>query len=390
MHSPVTPGTPSREMVSPHMYGIASPDMTVPFQPQPRQLIPFSGQSAGSPEGGEATELAELWASSGGKDIPLDPGPRPLSSVSTSAGPTPSLEHQLRASTPNGPAGGGSPARSQPNICDDGERRGMGNIAESGQPQVRKVFVGGIPQEMTQMDVHKFFSQFAVVKRAWLQKYRPQGPQQDSQKAGNHRGFGFVIFHDEEAVNTLLGDSYSRFFQLPDGKKLEVKRAVSSNDMTKNVQPEASASHRVRRQQQPQQHPQVTQQQVMQQQQQQLTQQQQQQHLLQKQMQSQFLPLRQPALQPQQLQPQPQMFVQQQQVPQFQQWSQVPQMPQWQFQQQQQLQPVRFQQPFLPQQPPQPQMQYPQQPQAYPGTYGAPLQQQQQQQPPPWPLQGHP
>merc|ERR1719416_210500 len=127
----MNPGTPSYEMVTPHSYGIASPDIAVPFQPQPRQLIPFSGQSGSSPEGGDTTELAEPWAISGCKDASLDPGLRPLSSVSTTA-PTPSMEHQLRAFTPNGPAGG--PGRSpQPQF----------DLVESGQAQVRKVFVGG-------------------------------------------------------------------------------------------------------------------------------------------------------------------------------------------------------------------------------------------------------
>merc|ERR1712060_682150 len=47
----------------------------------------------------------------------------------------------------------------------------------------------------------------------------------------NHRGFGFVIFEDANAIELLLGNAQSRFLILPDGRKLEVKRAVSSSNM---------------------------------------------------------------------------------------------------------------------------------------------------------------
>eukprot|EP00928_Gymnodinium_smaydae_P081438 TRINITY_DN64965_c0_g1_i1.p1 TRINITY_DN64965_c0_g1~~TRINITY_DN64965_c0_g1_i1.p1 ORF type:complete len:554 (+),score=88.47 TRINITY_DN64965_c0_g1_i1:73-1734(+) len=107
--------------------------------------------------------------------------------------------------------------------------------AHEGPVQNRKVFVGGVPQEMTQSDLYNVFGAFGAVRKAWLQKCRAAGPRQ-TEKSGvpaqNHRGFGFVIFTDAATVNNLLGHrNFSRFLSLADGKKLEVKRAISSTTM---------------------------------------------------------------------------------------------------------------------------------------------------------------
>lgn len=93
--------------------------------------------------------------------------------------------------------------------------------------QGRKVFVGGIPQDMNQDDLYTVFNEFAVVERAWLQR---RGSDQDH-FMNNHRGFGFVVFYNESAVNDLLGGSFSKFITLRDGKMLEVKRALVSTEM---------------------------------------------------------------------------------------------------------------------------------------------------------------
>eukprot|EP00931_Biecheleriopsis_adriatica_P043327 TRINITY_DN2476_c0_g1_i1.p1 TRINITY_DN2476_c0_g1~~TRINITY_DN2476_c0_g1_i1.p1 ORF type:complete len:594 (-),score=130.74 TRINITY_DN2476_c0_g1_i1:128-1909(-) len=149
---------------------------------------------------------------------------RPLSSVSTSAGPTPSPDERFSPAHQCSP---GPPSKSPT------------PTPQAGSPspsQVRKVFVGGIPQDMTQDDLYDSFSEHAPVKKAWLQRYRPAPgsagtPNAASQPPHNHRGFGFVIFHDSSAVDDLLGKDFSRFFTLKDGRRLEVKRAMSSNDM---------------------------------------------------------------------------------------------------------------------------------------------------------------
>lgn len=96
--------------------------------------------------------------------------------------------------------------------------------------QDRKIFVGGVPQDLTQDDLYAIFSAFAGVKRAWLQKCRATDDK--GTNVPNHRGFGFVIFHDARTIEDLLGDCASCFVPLRNGVKVEVKRAVSSNKMS--------------------------------------------------------------------------------------------------------------------------------------------------------------
>lgn len=88
------------------------------------------------------------------------------------------------------------------------------------------MFVGGVPQDLTQDDLYATFSAYATVKKAWLQKCRTNDD--NSCPPQNHRGFGFVIFHDPRAIDELLGGSTSRFIGLRNGAKVEVKRAMSS------------------------------------------------------------------------------------------------------------------------------------------------------------------
>jgi len=148
-------------------------------------------------------------ANSGGSGGAL---PQQAESPSTSVGSveTPAAAVATHEERPSGPRGSNSkPTRSTA-------------YSSAARTDVRKVFVGGVPQDMSQNDLYNFFSEKAPIKKAWLQKYSEEAP------TNAHRGFGFVIFYDESAVQQLVDQ---QFFQLPDGKRLEVKRAVSSNDM---------------------------------------------------------------------------------------------------------------------------------------------------------------
>lgn len=107
----------------------------------------------------------------------------------------------------------------------------LNNTNAKGSGQVRKIFIGGIPQEMSQDDLHTFFNDQHPVKRAWLQRYRTTGSANSTTPPHNHRGFGFVIFQSGAAVDQLLGSRSSCHLQLPGGRQLEIKRAVSSNDL---------------------------------------------------------------------------------------------------------------------------------------------------------------
>jgi len=101
----------------------------------------------------------------------------------------------------------------------------------------RKIFVGGIPQETSQEDLFAMFSQFGAVKKAWLQREH-----RDSNSKLKHRGFGFVIFRDGDAVNHVLGANLSRYIRFEDGRQLEVKRALSSRYLGNDQMTQGPAS----------------------------------------------------------------------------------------------------------------------------------------------------
>jgi len=171
---------------------------------------------------------------------------RPLSSVSTCAGPTPTPED--RAATPMSqwfPSDRfNTPTLEEPHDVgptQGGAQRSMDRHSDKQSnvsSQNRKVFVGGIPQDMNQDDLYTIFSDFAGVKKAWLQRYRPNNASEHG-PPHNHRGFGFVIFYESSAVDQMLGTNYSRFITVREGGRLEVKRAVSSGDIA-NATPNAS------------------------------------------------------------------------------------------------------------------------------------------------------
>eukprot|EP00427_Karlodinium_veneficum_P013169 CAMPEP_0169074828 /NCGR_PEP_ID=MMETSP1015-20121227/7499_1 /TAXON_ID=342587 /ORGANISM="Karlodinium micrum, Strain CCMP2283" /LENGTH=259 /DNA_ID=CAMNT_0009134203 /DNA_START=33 /DNA_END=813 /DNA_ORIENTATION=- len=91
--------------------------------------------------------------------------------------------------------------------------------------QASKIFVGGIPQNVDQSSFYKLFNeQVASVKKAWLQMAHVE-PSQGQGLAKKHRGFGFVIFAEADAVDRLLGDAFSKMIYI-DHMRFEVKRAV--------------------------------------------------------------------------------------------------------------------------------------------------------------------
>mmetsp|Transcript_106784 Transcript_106784/g.297222 ORF Transcript_106784/g.297222 Transcript_106784/m.297222 type:complete len:435 (+) Transcript_106784:129-1433(+) len=217
---PSTPGVPGPVL------GPASPEIGMLY-PQPQRAFavasPEHPRSPGHGVDEASRELRELLdGTKGGRQSPFD-GNRPLSSVSTSAGPTPGPDERTS------PANGHSPNANTP----------PGHSERTAQ--VRKVFVGGVPQDLEQDDLYTIFSEFGGVKKAWLQRYRATS-NGGSNPTHNHRGFGFIIFYDGSAVEQLLGKNFSRFINLKDGRRLEVKRAVSSSDMLNNQTSTAASS----------------------------------------------------------------------------------------------------------------------------------------------------
>jgi len=114
-------------------------------------------------------------------------------------------------------SGGNGTISKQTEVCGKGQRQKA--------PQVRKIFVGGIPRDMDQKCLQEEFGKFGGVNKAWIQKARESGKQDP------HRGFGFVIFHEADTVDQLLGAGFSRFLILSNGVRVEVKRAIGSREM---------------------------------------------------------------------------------------------------------------------------------------------------------------
>lgn len=103
---------------------------------------------------------------------------------------------------------------------------GLGNAATDAQQ--RKVFIGGVPQDMEAKDLQDIFGEYGDVQQAWVQRFRKNAATKNGTKH-SHRGFGFVVFLDPASVYRLLGLSPNRMLSLKDGRRLEIKRAVSSS-----------------------------------------------------------------------------------------------------------------------------------------------------------------
>lgn len=90
-------------------------------------------------------------------------------------------------------------------------------IPRDEQERTSKIFVGGVSQEATEQDFKEYFMQFGRVVDATLMM---------DKDTGRPRGFGFVTFDSEAAVDACL-DSPLKIL----GKPIEVKKAQPRGDM---------------------------------------------------------------------------------------------------------------------------------------------------------------
>ncbi|KAM3232935.1 glycine-rich RNA-binding protein 3, mitochondrial-like [Capsicum annuum] len=85
-------------------------------------------------------------------------------------------------------------------------------VVKKKAPQT-EIFIGGLPQSLTEDDLKKYFSSFGDVvgRRIMLDR-----------KTGRSQGFGFVTFDNEEAVEKVLANGCMHELG---GKQVEIKRA---------------------------------------------------------------------------------------------------------------------------------------------------------------------
>lgn len=90
----------------------------------------------------------------------------------------------------------------------------------------RKVFVGGIPQNIDQNTFCAMFNEIGKMDKGWLQ-WQHDAEGRPMQK---HRGFGFVIFRDARTIDQLFGQELSKYIWFGSSLKLEIKRAFGKTD----------------------------------------------------------------------------------------------------------------------------------------------------------------
>ncbi|RZC64052.1 hypothetical protein C5167_025793 [Papaver somniferum] len=86
----------------------------------------------------------------------------------------------------------------------------------NGQFRTKKIFVGGLPYSLTEEDFKAYFEKFGRTTDVVI-AYTPS--------RDRHRGFGFITFDSEEAVENVMQKRFHELF----GKLVEVKKNESNN-----------------------------------------------------------------------------------------------------------------------------------------------------------------
>lgn len=87
------------------------------------------------------------------------------------------------------------------------------NMQVKGSPKTKKFFVGGLPLTLTEDELKEYFSSYGHVLEQQIMLDR---------ESGRSRGFGFITFDSENAVEKVLNNG--RMHEIH-GKQVEIKRA---------------------------------------------------------------------------------------------------------------------------------------------------------------------
>jgi RNA-binding protein Musashi len=118
---------------------------------------------------------------------------------------------------------------SSPNVKIDPKRA----IPRDEQERTSKIFVGGVSQEATEQDFKEYFMQFGRVVDATLMM---------DKDTGRPRGFGFVTFDSEAAVDACLQQPLEIL-----GKPIEVKKAQPRGNMREEEESRGGKGGRFRK-----------------------------------------------------------------------------------------------------------------------------------------------
>ncbi|GAB4850856.1 Heteroproteinous nuclear ribonucleoprotein 1 [Ancistrocladus abbreviatus] len=101
----------------------------------------------------------------------------------------------------------------QQNSSRGGNSNGGRNIGSGGNIRTKKIFVGGLPPTLTEEGFRQYFENYGYVTDVVIMY---------DQNTQRPRGFGFISFDSEEAVDRVL----LKTFHDLNGKQVEVKRAL--------------------------------------------------------------------------------------------------------------------------------------------------------------------
>ncbi|KAM2061252.1 hypothetical protein ACFX1T_046345 [Malus domestica] len=88
-----------------------------------------------------------------------------------------------------------------------------GNVGFKGASKRKKIFVGGIPTSLTDDELGEYFSAYGTIVEHQIML---------DHKTGRSRGFGFVTFENEDALDKIFSDG--KVHELG-GKQVEIKKA---------------------------------------------------------------------------------------------------------------------------------------------------------------------
>ncbi|XP_051133243.1 heterogeneous nuclear ribonucleoprotein 1-like [Andrographis paniculata] len=104
-------------------------------------------------------------------------------------------------------------SREEQQVSRVGNSGGARNVGGAGSTRTKKIFVGGLPPTLNEEGFRQYFEAYGTVTDVVIMY---------DQQTNRPRGFGFVSFDSEQAVDRVLHKTFHDLY----GKQVEVKRAL--------------------------------------------------------------------------------------------------------------------------------------------------------------------